>query len=472
MNRINGNSLGYLTTEPSSKHVAANLRVDEPDLSRVTHATCSAAGCKSAMNENKPNLFSQKNLARANKHVQTMLGRIKQAHSGEKTNLRYRLIVEYLRSMDARVVAVDEAYHALKPARRPAKKMLMSIAEAIRPYQSSDEPVIVNMKTKPNGSYRLVMDFDIQQRARQYLVASVLKRVADLHPDQYATRGGVPAAIDRVATLLMEGYEWTTETDIENCFPSFTGTSHEQFIPVKKQVIANVILAIHLNVTPGDSLLYQFGPGSAGNGDPGDPVALADALSNARQGIPQGSAVAPIAVEMFLAEPLKSLPTNARVVCYADNMFVMAKTKEDAASTTSALWSALQGHPVGHLKPKQKSQSIPGQPFEFLGHQITRMKSSVNIVPTPKNEAKFAGRFKKGLAAIANPACSKSDRNRIADDLRDYVSNWTPNFSRCAGMADRKKKCLIQIQKVLALAHEVGAKKNLSVGSQPATLSP
>jgi hypothetical protein len=174
---------------------------------------------------------------------------------------------------------------------------------------------------------------------------------------------------------------------------------------------------------------------------------------------------------MLLAEPLKSLPTNARVICYADNILIMAKTKEDAVSTTSALWSALTGHPVGHLKPKLKSQSIPGQSFDFLGHQITRTNSSVSIVPSAENEAEFGRRIKKGLAAIANPACSKSDRNRIADDLKHYVISWTAGFSRCTGMADRKKACLLQLQKVLALAHEVGAKKNLSVGSQPATLS-
>jgi hypothetical protein len=142
--------------------------------------------------------------------------------------------------------------------------MLASIAEAICPYQPSEEPVIVNMKTKPNGSYRLVMDFGIRQRARQYLIASVLETVADLYPDQYAIPGGVPAAIDRVTTLLKEGYEWTAETDIENCFPSFTGANLDEYIPVQKQVIANTILAIHLNVVPGHSLQYHFGPEGAG----------------------------------------------------------------------------------------------------------------------------------------------------------------------------------------------------------------
>src|SRR5262249_24448289 len=157
--------------------------------------------------------------------------------------------------------------------------------------------------------------------------------------------------------------------------------------PVMKRVIDYVISASHLNVVPGNSIMHHFGLGSAGEDDPGDPVAFSNALSVARQGIPQGSAVASIAVEILLATTLKSLPAEARFVCYADNILVMAKTKEDAVLITKALWSALQAHPAGHLQPKPKSQSTPGQPFEFLGHQITRTKSSVNIAPAPKHEA-------------------------------------------------------------------------------------
>jgi hypothetical protein len=343
------------------------------------------------MTQNEPKLFSPRNLARAKKHVQKMLQRIKQAHIGGEMKRCERLIVEYLRSVDARVLAVREAYYALPPSRRPSKKQLASIAETLKPCQKSDEPVIVNVKQKPNGNYRLVMDFGVRQRARQYLVASVLKAVADLHPNQYATRG-TPAANDRVVAFLHEGYGHTCEIDIENCFPSFTGNIDE-FLPVMKQVTTNVILADHLNVVTGTSLLHHFGPGSAGEDNPGDPVAFSKVLSDARRGIPQGSAVASIAVEMLLAEPLKSLPSEAKFVCYADNILIMARTAEDAVSRTSALWSALETHPVGHLKPKLKSQSIPGQSFVFLGHEITQGKTSISIAPSPENEAKFASRF-------------------------------------------------------------------------------
>jgi hypothetical protein len=386
--------------------------------------------------------------------------KIKDAHTAGKKKLQRRLTVQYQQSRDAQVLALLEACHALRPSRRPSRKRLASIAEVLNPWQPSDEPVRVNIKPKPNGDHRVVMDFGIRQRARQYLVASVLKAVADLHPDQYLTRGGVPAAIDRVTALLHEGYRWTFDIDIKNCYPSFTGTNLEQFIPVQKEVIANVIMATHLTVTPDHSLLYHFGPGIAGEDDPGDPVAFKEALSNARRGIPQGSAVASIAVEMLLAEPLKSLGGEARVVCYADNMLVMAKSEEDAVSITKVLWSALLAHPAGHLKPKLISLSTPGQPFEFLGHQITWGKTSVSIVPSAENEAKFASRFKKDLAAIRKPEYSSPKRNIIASDLRVYVDSWTASFSRCAGMANRKKTCLGQLQDALALAQKGGTKKN------------
>lgn len=404
------------------------------------------------MIKNKPKLFGQKNIARAKMHVLKMLQKIKDAHIGGKKKLRLQLIILYLQSMDARVVAVDEAYRALKPSRRPGKKQLAAIASSINVWQPSDEPVVVNMKLKPNGDPRFVMDFGIQQRARQYLVASVLKAVADLHPDQYLTRGGVPAAVDRVAALQLEGYRWTRESDLENCYPSFTGTNLEKYIPVPKEVIANVIMATHLNVTPGHALLYHFGPGNVGEDDPGNPVELSTALSNARRGIPQGSAVASIAVEMLLAEPLKTLPGESRVVCYADNMLVMEKNEEDAVTITKALSDALVAHPAGHLKPKLKGKSTPGQSFDFLGHQITWVKTSVGIAPSAENEAKFASRFKKGLAAIKKPTCSTERRKIIASDVRHYVKSWTANFTRCAGMADRRQTCLLKIHNVLELA--------------------
>jgi hypothetical protein len=121
--------------DASHLRVFGRFRADESDPSRSTHATCGADNCKSAIIKNKPNLFSPRNLAEAKKHAAKMLRRIKFAHIGGQKKLRDRLIVLYLQSMDARVVAVDEAYRSLPPLKRPGKKQLASIAGAIGPWQ-------------------------------------------------------------------------------------------------------------------------------------------------------------------------------------------------------------------------------------------------------------------------------------------------------------------------------------------------
>jgi hypothetical protein len=416
------------------------------------------------MTTNLPKLFSPRAMKRAKSHAEKMLSGIAKCHAeGKPKRLRW-LITHYFQSIDARQLAVDKAYRALPPSRRPRRQKLAEIACGLNPWQRCDEPVIVKMKRKENGDYRLVLDFGIEHRARQYLVSAVLSVVADLNPDQYLTRGGRPAAIDRVVTLRKEGYDFTLEIDLKNCFPSFVGSDLEKYLPLKKAVIDHVIMATHYRVVPGEALQYHFGPDKACD-DPGNPVELAKALSNARRGIAQGSAVASIAVEMLLAYPLKSLPADARVVAYADNMLVTGKTDEETASITSTLCSALKAHPAGHLKPKYKGHSFPGELVVFLGHQITHVDTTVNIAPSLKNEAKSAARVNKALAAIVNQKISNRKRRLIANDLRHYIISWTAAFSRCDGMEKRKTAYLLQVRQLLKQLKEDACAANPETSS-------
>jgi hypothetical protein len=253
-----------------------------------------------------PVSFSKKHLAKAHLHVEKILRRAEAAHKADKDKLFLRNVIEYLRSHHAKMIATKRAYRALRWERRPRRKELPSIAASLNPWNGSKEKVVVHLKKKGNGDYRLLMDFGIENRALQYLLLPILQTAADLHPYQYATQGGVPAAIDRVTELLLAGYVWTIETDIANCFPSFDGKSLHNFLPIPKEVIARVIMADTLNVTPGDNLLHYFGPA---DGDEGDPFALDQCLADARRGIPQGSAVASLVAEMLIAPILKTLPS-------------------------------------------------------------------------------------------------------------------------------------------------------------------
>src|SRR5262249_23257300 len=191
------------------------------------------------------------------------------------------------------------------------------------------------------------------------------------------------------------------EWDIANCFPSFEGKNLHNFLPLPEKVIAHSIMGDTLNVVPGDGLVWHFGPAED---DPGNLVAMGEILAVARRGLPQGSAASSIVAEMLIAVPLKTLPSVGVVPSYADNMLIMAKSEEEACSMSLALLSAFQAHPVGHLTPTLKSQSRPGQWVHFLGHCLRIDGQVVQIVPSQKNEAKFAKR------ALAKPMYLKSLR--------------------------------------------------------------
>jgi hypothetical protein len=197
-----------------------------------------------------------------------------------------------------------------------------------------------------------------------------------------------------------------------------------------------------LNVIPGDSLLKGFGPA---DDDPGNLLGLGEILADARRGLPQGSAAASIVAEMLIAVPLKTLPSVGWVPSYADNMLIMAKSEEDAVSMSTALLSAFKAHSVGHLTPTLKSQSCPGQWVHFLGHCLRVDGQLVQIIPSAKNEAKFAKRMKAGLKSVGNTHLSGYVRRARARSVQRDIKSWTGNFSRCDGMKERKKHWLGKI---------------------------
>jgi hypothetical protein len=100
------------------------------------------------MFKNLPKLLGPTKIAAARKHQQKMLRRIKQARTSKQQKLLRRLIVEYLQSTDAKVLAVLEAYRAMAWSARPPKKSLPGIALSLNPWQPSDEPVLVDIKPK------------------------------------------------------------------------------------------------------------------------------------------------------------------------------------------------------------------------------------------------------------------------------------------------------------------------------------
>jgi hypothetical protein len=79
----------------------------------------------------------------------------------------------------------------MEPGRRPPKSQLPSIASSLNAFTGTQEQVrlvFVRKRSNPNV-LRPTLDFDIENRALQYLVLSVLYVIADLHARQFGVRG-------------------------------------------------------------------------------------------------------------------------------------------------------------------------------------------------------------------------------------------------------------------------------------------
>ncbi len=93
------------------------------------------------------------------------------------------------------------------------------------------------------------MEFGLENKALQYLVLIVLKVVADLHPHQFGTGNGGPhAAIKHIAQAMKDGFVWTIEIDIENCFASFDGKKIIDLLPIPKEVNTPIHPILHQSV--------------------------------------------------------------------------------------------------------------------------------------------------------------------------------------------------------------------------------
>jgi hypothetical protein len=366
-------------------------------------------------------------------HARALLRKIRVARDAGKRKRVDYLGRQYLNSFDAKLTAVRKAYQKIKPYRRPDESELQAIAHCLDPWKGTKEEVRVIYKPKASnpGKYRVIMNFGIENRALQYLALRLLEKVVEPHPRQYLMRGGVKAAIYQLARAMANGPVCAYELDIENCFPSFDGKKLPGLIPLPKEVTTHVIISEYLYLKGGTTTIYDpFGP--ADDDEWACKGLLDDALADARRGIPQGSAVSNIVAEIVLALSLNAVPPLGMVFAYADNVLLLAATESNAVAMKKALWSALEAHPVGRLRPKAKLFGI-GEPIDFLGHRLSRVNGKVRIAPTPRNQENFEAHVVDSLVLLRQKLPAK-ERAEVIRELNEYVRSWTDAHSLCDGI--------------------------------------
>ena len=392
------------------------------------------------------------NLHIAKKHERKLRQKIERAHRAGKRKRAEHLTRMYLMSFHARYVATVEANRQLKPHRKVPSQRLPEIAANLDPWQGTKEKVIVHFKPKKSKEceVRPIMDFGIVNRSLQYLVRAALEAQANIHPCQFAIRGGRSTAVKAVMDALTAGNHWVVEIDIADCYPSFDGEILPDLLPIPKEVTRHVLLSRYLNIVLGN-VTNCLGPEMNTSVDPeGDLGVYTDVfISEARRGIPQGSAASPIVTDLLLASVVPDMSGNGTVIVYADNFLIMAKEENDVVSNNLALRDALNGHPAGPLRPRFVSETTPqDNMFEFLGFVFRRDGAKITVAPSPKNMATFDYEFNRGLERATRSEYSTAKKHRKLSQLCRYVRSWTASFSPWPDASKFRKQTMAQIENI------------------------
>jgi hypothetical protein len=357
-------------------------------------------------------------LENALRHQSQLLNKLSRASaSGQKERAR-RITRQFLRSYNARLVAVWEANRSLPSHRRISFDQMRELANRINSWIGSDEVAHLRTLPKSRGDFRPIVSFGIERRALQYLVHSALAAQANITERQYAHKGngGRTEAISAVNRAINDGMKWALQGDIRNCFGSIEGTHLEAQLPLPHRVTQQVVRARHLTFDVNTERTPDVSP--------------VNAADRGRRGIPQGSAVSSLVAEIALAEFARIPSGNVRVIFFADDFLILTKTKREACAIEHTLRSAARQSPFGplsfkHLKVVQLAHGI-----DYLGWHFRLRRGQVEQKPAmtslQKTNAKLAEKLTTAILSAEHWAVTRRYINQKAIDWRGWhlVDLW------------------------------------------------
>lgn len=373
---------------------------------------------------------------------------------------------KYLGSSCAHITAVSQANAKLPKHRRRSRETVLAVAAALNPWHGTREPVKVFPVRKGSGGHRPIMDFGLRNRALQYLARAAAEPFAQLHPGQYALRGTQSAIRDLLHA--MNDHHHVTVTDIRDAYGSFDADAVVRLVPLPRVVAQRILVSRDLNlvfkhkdlnsteaaekaareaveeqVNPFEPSLAkgvctalalesvaQGNEGHDARSSPYMSYAHGQFMTSARRGIPQGSAVSALVCEMLLAPVMRALPAETRVVSYADDIAMPARTKAEAQRNDLDLGRALRCSPAGPLTEKYCRTTTTEHGFAFLGYWLDTKRGAPRARPTHENLAKFETELERHYYQIMEDIVMWRQPNpaKIKEMLR-YARSWANSFS-------------------------------------------
>lgn len=328
--------------------------------------------------------------------------RVRAAYDSDNKTLIHNAVARYLNSYAARYVASSQASRS---SGRLSHKTVEQIAKELNVWRPCDENVKISLAWKdrtgkPNGGSehdprpRVILSFGTEHRARQMLVRNLMKAKWNVAESQTMFAGGRPRAVKLVKQNFAEGYHSVFEVDVYRCFKSFSRQGITEFLCLPEKVTDYVLGA--------RSLRLELSSGSKKDvihRSPDCPYSDMELFMErfgqdwdpAQLGLIEGSSASPFASELLLAPVCEVLAScgYGRVVNYADNFLLMAKSQGDLRKLYNTLRKELRAHPAGPLQVNECFRSYqPGRAFEFLGYRFTPSNGTLACSLGSRSETK------------------------------------------------------------------------------------
>jgi hypothetical protein len=329
------------------------------------------------------------------------------------------------------------AYEGLRKAGERASvtpARLATVAEQCNPLH----PCAERSTSRYVGSgqrRRLVTIYGPAKRARQMMVADLLRY---LHPpldQQFLFRGGMPAAFRAVETAYAEGFTWGTETDLVGFYPSVGLDGLAELLrPLPSSVVDHVVW--DHRATGRDTVVDDTVPTSLQWAYP----SLGD-----QRGIPLGSACSPRVGERIVAMLIASI-SDCRTIAYADNILVVGRSSEAVAACVQTMRNRITtfGGWASRLRLRDDGiKELDATGFSFLHHEAVIENGGFIWRPDHRKMGEFFAAHEDGDGMIGHLSLDAiaAAEVKIAHWRRAYP-NWPEGdvveVSQLAALAARR----------------------------------
>ncbi len=320
------------------------------------------------------------------------------------------------------VISISEARHLADCARDLAKNEGVS-TEAIE---------------KPCSGERIIAKFGPVKSVRNRAMALMVEAVSGPFEFEFCQygKGGVHAAAKYIGECLIRDYRFWITCDLTSAYPSVKKGHVEDEIPVH----GHLLRAVGFPLISHNELTDKEG---------------------ARPGLAEGASHSSKILSAFIDGPLRQIGGSNKVLCYADNIAIGARTPDKAKCAFNTFKNAISENKAGpihlhsvslhdgfqHHGHGKEGNLLVRHAVDFCQYRISYDICDGKVRYRANNKA-FARAKKKAIARIEG-ATDEDEMEAIVDA---YLKNWMKSFKLWTPNANTLE-CLMQNRDLWVYEH-------------------